>query len=609
MKSLPGILFLLALACGTGHRLEAQVTIVRTLPQSSTPEVTAQWTAPRPEAPAALVAGRTVLAGRISLGGSAGIDALGEATYGFLTDSRIRLVQPLGPAAGVQLDANAMRKNTLDGVQQAYAAEVGLRSERFSLSAAGTFTWNEATVEGSSRTTMDAALRAALAATFLPALPITLSYLHNGKQAEGQADAGLPLQSDSLKLSSIGTIGPIGVELAGAFDRATNADLDVETLGANGRLQLTVPALPFLSVLARVSPAYARTDYTASAASIASTSLESNLGLLFPLSDALQLALIAGRIDAWSEAEGTAAAPPPYQITWNGELGAEVRGGSGFSASPALKIAKTVGGVWRSALVLAGEWAPPPEGLLRSARAEGRLSLTSADGGAFLETEDAWSLDLAFSPLERMNLSASYGGSFDGGPAVTEGPAWSHKASARLDHEPDPSFAYRASAALTSRRTAAGGAVTQEYAAAATYKPQWNFRQYLFGLAETVTISTVALGKTSLTAAVPIVPSLNARCAFDWEWIGETAPGEGAGHQFRHLLGAAVSGQRLPLAFSAEYAFSHGYRGVRHDVTAALRFPFADSFVLEGNLAFGSYEEGGASRLPLLFSLGLAYQF
>ncbi len=212
-------------------------------------------------------------------------------------------------------------------------------------------------------------------------------------------------------------------------------------------------------------------------------------------------------------------------------------------------------------------------------------------------------------PLEKMSLSASYSGSFDGGPGAAVSSAWSHKASAQLSHEPDPLLDYKASAAVSGQNTTAGTTLNQEYSAGVNLKPQGNLRQYLFGLAETFTISTEALSKASFTTSVPITAAVNARYAFDWEWIDHVAAGAGAGHNFRHLLAVAVSGENLPVSFTAEYAFSHGYRGFRHDLDAGLRFPFSDAFVLEGALAFGSFEESGVPRLPFLFSLGLAYEF
>jgi hypothetical protein len=190
-----------------------------------------------------------------------------------------------------------------------------------------------------------------------------------------------------------------------------------------------------------------------------------------------------------------------------------------------------------------------------------------------------------------------------------ESSSWSHKAGAQLSHEPDPFLDYKASAVVSGQNTIAGTTLNQEYAAAVNLKPRWALRQYLFGLAETFTFSTEALSKASFTTSVPIGAAVNARYAFDWEWIDHVAAGAGAGHHFRHLVGIAVSGEDRPVRFTAEYAFAHGYRGFRHDLNAGLRFPFSDAFVLEGALAFSSFEDGGIPRIPFLFSLGFAYEF
>lgn len=609
MSRLAVILCAAVVASSIVERLDAQVTVVRTLPSSSAPEAPAQWGAPRPEPAAALAAGRTQLSGRVSLGGSAGTDAAGDATYGLVTDSRLRLVQPLGATATLQIDGTAVRKNSLDGVQQSYTGEIGLTAERFSLNAGGSFASNTTLTEGVIATTMDAAIKASASTTVMPSLPITLSYLHNGKQAEGQTEAGLPVQSDSLKLSSAGSIGPVGIEVAGALDRSADAELRLETLGTNGRLQVTVPVMRTLSILARLTPSASRTEYAATGGIVSSTSIESGLGLLFPLFETLKISLIAGRVDTWSASEGIPGALPPYQVTWSGQLGAEARNRFGVSASPEWKIAKTVGGNLVNTVSLAGEWAAEREGFLKEARARGELSFVNGDGGEFLESRDTWSAAVAMTPLEKMSLTASYSGSFDGGPGAAAGASWSHKANAQLSHEPDALLDYTANAALEARHAAGVSTATQRYAAGVNVKPRWGERQLLFSLAETVTISTAALSKASCSVSVPLVPSVVTRYALDWEWIDRTTADGGPGHAFRHLAGVSVSDASLPVSFSAEYAFSHGYRGLRHDLEASLRFPFSRGLLLEGSLALGSFQDDGVPRLPFLFSLALVYRF
>jgi hypothetical protein len=192
---------------------------------------------------------------------------------------------------------------------------------------------------------------------------------------------------------------------------------------------------------------------------------------------------------------------------------------------------------------------------------------------------------------------------------VAQGWSWAHKGNAQLSHEPDPLLDYKASASIAGQNTAGGAALTQEYAAGVNLKPRWNLRQLLFGLTETVSISSEALSKASYAMSIPITPAVRTRYALDWEWISREAAGDGPGNNFRHLVGVAVSGETTPVSFSADYAFSHGYRGFRHDVNAGLQFPFSRSFVLEGALALSSFEEGSVPRIPFLFSFALAYEF
>ena len=71
----------------------------------------------------------------------------------------------------------------------------------------------------------------------------------------------------------------------------------------------------------------------------------------------------------------------------------------------------------------------------------------------------------------------------------------------------------------------------------------------------------------------------------------------------------SVAGEAFPLTFDTEYAFSHGYRGVRHDVSSGLQIPFQRGFSMEGVFTLSSYDEEGGSSLPFLLGLNLVYEF
>ena len=117
------------------------------------------------------------------------------------------------------------------------------------------------------------------------------------------------------------------------------------------------------------------------------------------------------------------------------------------------------------------------------------------------------------------------------------------------------------------------------------------------------------LSTAALTVSIPIVAAVGTRYGAQWEWINRTAPGEDPGNNFLYSAGLSVAGEALPFSFDAQYAFSHGYRGVRHDVSSGLQVPFQRGFAMEGVFTLSSYDEEGQSSLPFLLGLNLVYEF
>jgi hypothetical protein len=609
MKKLAAALSALIMA--SGWMLCAQVTVTRPLPSPPAPEVQAQWNPPWPEPESAIASGRTELSGRLSLGGSAGIDELGSANYNPLTDSRFRLIQPLSRAAKLQMDGKALLRKELEGLTQDYTAEIAFTSEKLALTASGLFAKSDTTEEGTPTWEIAAAAKAALKTTVIPTLPINLSYLHNWKLGQEEAPTE-DAQSDAVTLASAGTVGLFGVELTGALNRESDALKNMQVFGTNGTLKLVIPLLPFFSVLTGVAPSYSKTDYGATASACSATSLTSSVGLLFPLSNALLLKLIAGRVDSWSETLGSLPPAVPYQLTWKGELGADVKNLFGLTAAPAYRIAKTIGGNLLNTFSLSAEWLGPEEGFVKKISTAGEVSSALSDSGEPIESKDTWTAAFEAAPADTMTLTAGYSGSFSQSPTTEAG--WTHKGNLTFNHEPDPLFDYKASAAVSGQITGDVSTLSQEYSAGLNLKPQRGLLHYLFGAVESMSIAgggpqLTLLSKASYLMCIPFTGFLTTRYALEWEWINATVPGGSAGNNFRHLVGLAVSGESLPLGFSAEYGLSHGYRGVRHDVNAGVQFAFTKAFILQGKAAFSSYTESDVARFPMLFSLGLAWEF
>jgi hypothetical protein len=65
----------------------------------------------------------------------------------------------------------------------------------------------------------------------------------------------------------------------------------------------------------------------------------------------------------------------------------------------------------------------------------------------------------------------------------------------------------------------------------------------------------------------------------------------------------------LPLSLSTDYQVTHGFRGVRHDLSANLDVPFKRGFALKGEASFSHFTEEGATVSPFLFGLHGVYEY
>lgn len=212
------------------------------------------------------------------------------------------------------------------------------------------------------------------------------------------------------ELASSGTLGSMGVELAGILQNENDSRNGMTVQGTGGSLALTVPTLSFLSIMGSVAPNYNRTDYS-TGNSLTSASLESSLGLLFPLSEVFEARIVGGRVDSWTREEGTLiTGAEPYLLTWKGEIGADLTNLSGFSANPAYQLGKTIGGNLSHNLAATLGWLNEEEGFFRNIDGSTELDYTSTEAGSVVTEEKKWSSGFQVSPARMMNLKTAYSG-------------------------------------------------------------------------------------------------------------------------------------------------------------------------------------------------------
>jgi len=585
----------------------AQVSVIRRLPQSGVKQGVASWSEPYPDPSAARTIGESRFSGRISVGGRSGRDSAGETLYDVATDSRVTLIQALGPGGAFALDAAALRTRSAADENQSYSGSLSLDFERLQFDLSGGYSRSLKPVEDIDKEDTDTFVEASLSSGLLETLPMNLSYKSSWTERKDDAVQTESSRSDALSFKAAGTVGRIALELDGSLEYKDDREEQSETLGTAGNIRITIPLLEALAIQTTTIPNFNRSESATS--TLSSSSLESGVGILWTVVEDLQTRLLASRVDSW--ADGSGVTYEPYQSTWKGEIGLEYQPAAGLFAGPVYGIAKTTGGNLSHDFELPVGWRGE-EGMVREISGSGAASLTRSEEGARVKDALDWGLTLALVPVKSMSLNNNYLGGFLW-EAGSE--SWNHKMETTFSHSPDPLLDYRAAFSLSNNQEEESeGLWKQQYQAGFTLKPQWNLKMYTVDVSEILEVTNGPSGDdllstAALNASIPIVAAVGTRYAAQWEWINRTAPGEDPGNNFRYTVGVSVAGETFPFTFDAEYAFSHGYRGVRHDVSSGLQVPFQRGFAMEGVFTLSSYEEEGRSSLPFLLGLNLVYEF
>jgi len=586
--------------------LEAQVEVIRQLPQSGANQGTATWSEPYPEPAAVRASGQPRFTGRVSVGGRGGQNPTGEALYDVVTDSRVTLVQPLGQSAVMSLDAAALRARSAVDENQKYDGSLSLDFERLQFQASGGYHQSFRPVAGIDKEDTDAQVAASLSSGLIETLPMSVTYRSAWIERSDDELPSESTRSDELSFNAAGALGRIGVELRATLEHEDDREEQNETLGTAGNLRITLPVAQALAVEVSAVPNFNRSQTAGQI--VRSSSLESGLGILWTVVEDLRARVGGSRVDAWSEGPG--ADYEPHRGTWKGELGVDYRPPAGLFAGPAYGLAKTTGGNLTHDLALPVGWRGT--GKLNEISGFGAASLIRSEAGGRVNDVVDWGLNLTVAPAARMSLSSNY----RGGLVWLQGSeSWNHKLASSFNHSPDPLLEYRGAFGLSNNREAeSGGLWKHHYQAGLTLKPQWNLRLYRVDLSETLAVSNGPSGDdllstAALDASIPITPEIATRLGAQWEWINRIAPGEEPGHNFLYTAGLSVAGQAAPLSLTAQYAFAHGYRGARHDISSGLQVPLRRGFTLEGVFTLSSYDQEGSSSLPFLLGLNLAYEF
>ncbi len=630
--------------------LWGEVKIVRKLPDTPANKVEATWTPPKPrvEKKQPSIA-KTKLSGRISMGGSGGQDASKTTNYDFFTDSKLSLIQPLGPTGLIQVTGNAYRKDVIGGNLQKYGGDFLFKISGFSFKFKGNYNDKETTVDEILKNDTNLLLNGVLNLNFLPTLPIQAIYNHkmgtktddSTPDTEGDEIKTEEKESDEAALKIAGTIANFGVSLANTFTNQRDKLNNVNTTSFSNKLSVTSPLLGFLKIATEISPDFSTVEYKDTNNSVSTTTLSSRLGLIFPIGEELSVDIYGGRLDTWLTREGPEAGVAgtdyqPHSAAWTSATGIDYKNDSGISAKTEYNL-QAGESTFSHAVSASTGFRGKDDTILKSIEAAGKMSQNYNENWEITSNKATWKTGTKITPIDKMVLSASYSGGVSApGAFSTNTPSWTHSGKASINHSPDPMLDYSLSAGLTNSIGETSNTLKQEYDSKVSLKPQWNLKLYLFEIGEQLTISNssptsisgssgsepnpseIIVSTATYNMGIPILSFLKTRYRLKWEWINnlssvssvDTATGESnAGNHFQHLFGITLSGEPLPLTLTAEYLLNHGYRGLRHDVNSSLSVPIWGAFAVEGRFSLSYYEENGTVKMPFLFGLNMSYQF
>ncbi len=591
-----------------------QVTIVREVPVSPGNAAQAEWGAPLPSAAATGPGRSAALSGFISAGGSGGFDAAGVQTLDAFIDTDLSLLLPLDAASNLLFTGSASRKPGLAGLDQLYKAGMKLSFKTWQVDAGGVFQQKDSTAASD----MAAEARAALTLGFIPTLPIVAGYtyqLANAAQTGGASPSATQKNEGShhAQLKAVGSIGSVGIDSGASFADITDYSKNVETMSVGGAFGVTVPIASFLKAYASLAPKYSSTAYSLTGNGVTATSLESGLGVILPIADPFSVKIGAGRVDAWQAQTGPSADPmaAPYTVTWKGVASAEWKQTPGIETSTSYTLAKTFPGPLSHSVEAKVAYTGPKDGALKQIGASGSYTPSFDDSGTLVDSSTAWKASLGLGSKETVSLTADYSGSIKG----IADPSWSNAAHAGFSQQLMPELSYGLDAGVSgSFGAGAQPTLDQQYSVKGAFTPKVFGQPLAFGMDETLGLSTLAspmmaVSKAGLGVSYPVLPVLSVRYKLDWEWDSQTAPGAGADSSFRHVFGVSAGGGSSPFTVTAEYDLTHGFRGLRHDVSALLAVALWQKLSIQGSIALSEYETGGVAYLPFISTLSGKYTF
>lgn len=601
--------------------LAAEVTIVRTLPESGTNQADASWKRPsipveRP--PATEVEAASRLSGRIIVGGSGSGTTSSAAVEDWSTDSQLNYRSYLGQNGLMNIQAQAFRDTGIDSFTQRYLGSLAYSTPSFSMKLAGNYDQNEAlALDGQSlRTAGGVGLNIATSDELR--YPFQLQYSSSWDQQEYEEISDDELEDrqkvdHSMSLSSELPLGMLRLNLDGGFDIHHDRLEDVSSRGYGGTLGVTFPLSPVIGLYAGVSPHYSETEQQISEEGFQERSLGSDAGLLLSFSEQLEGEIHAQREDNWRSDPDLATEELSHTEIWIGRTKWIINAPEELTSTAEYLISRAAGGNVSHDLAGDSAWEQD-EGVLRRLGAEARLIVSNAESvtvGDGSRESLRWGSSLVLAPADGMKIDSQYSASRseDEDSDTTQ----QHNASGDYSHNPLEGFSYGLGAAYGFHDSSEKSSSTYSGNGRVNLSPVWGYRRIDLGLSEYFELEDAAggrnlLSKSIFSSSIPLTKQFKLRYQFSWEWIELAAEGAAEGSAFQHSTGFTLGGPRVPFRMNTSYLVGHGFRGLQHQVDARLDIPLREAFSVISKFSY-RYAETVEYETPFLFSTFAQYEF
>ncbi len=611
-------LLLITIAAFLAPRAAAEVTIVRTLPETGTHKAEAEWKSPTRPARIDEEIRSTGLgprvSGRIIVGGYGSGSEESVDIEDVTTDSQLGFNSYMGSDGVLDLNAQAYRNNGIDRFDQRYNGALSYSSPALTLAVDGAYTQAETLTAAGESEESEGRVGFDFVTSEQMLVPLELHYASSWIDGDRVIDASedgeekMESETHSFDLASGISMGTARLDLSAEADiHHDRADL-VSSRAYGGTLGLTLPIGDIFSLYFGSSPAYSQTEHQLEENSFEERSVEVDGGLLVAVEERLDGDIHFTRADTWRSDPLYADDELEHTVVWGGSSAWELRYPEYLTSTAEYELGAESGRVTDQEF--SAETARRQEEVLLSEIGlRGKLRRSEGELDEEARERYEWGSFLTLTPNMVSVINAAYDGAYAVGGEVD----MEHEGELDFSHSPIEEFSYGGGALYAYLEDEEGWARRYGASGNANVMPLINFNRWDFGLAENFeaeerSSGTDYLSMNEYSLSFPIASMLRLRYAFTWEWVDFTSPEEEDGSAFLHSTGISLGGGNIPLSFTSSYLIGHGFRGVQQQVDARMEVPVADSLSMIADMSY-RYAENVDYETPFTFSTLVHYEF